>query len=134
MLAQTYTHWELLLVDDGSTDGSTAIARRHAESDPGRIRYVEHPCHENRGMSASRNFGLSHARGTYIAFLDADDAWLPHKLERQTAILNSRPDVDMVYGNTQFCTAGPGRRKTFRATACAVSEFRPTRSSVHPGS
>src|SRR5687767_2869413 len=72
--------WELILVDDGSTDDSTAIAKAWARSDPGRIRYVEHAGHANRGMSASRNAGLDIARGTYVSFLDCDDVWLPSTL------------------------------------------------------
>src|SRR3712207_221993 len=57
VLGQTYGAWELLLVDDGSTDGSSALARGYAAAQPGRVRYLEHPGHANRGMSAARNLG-----------------------------------------------------------------------------
>jgi glycosyltransferase involved in cell wall biosynthesis len=100
VLAQTYLHWELILVDDGSTDRSSAIARTYAERQPDQIRYVEHEGHANRGMGASRNLGLDHARGAYVGFLDADDVWMPNKLRDQVAILEAHPDVDMVYGRT----------------------------------
>jgi glycosyltransferase involved in cell wall biosynthesis len=100
VLAQQYEDWELLLIDDGSTDASGAIARRCARRKPNQIRYLTHPAHENRGMSASRNLGIREARGEYVAFLDADDVWLPGKLERQVAILASYPSAMMLYGQT----------------------------------
>ncbi len=96
VLAQTYANWELLLVDDGSTDASTAIAKGYEERYPGKIRYLEHPDHENRGMSASRNLGIWHAAGELIALLDADDVWLPGKLEKQVAIMQRHPDVGLL--------------------------------------
>ena len=102
VFAQTYDEWELLLVDDGSTDASTEIASRYAGQRQGKVRYLEHEGHQNRGMSASRNLGIRHAKGEYIAFLDADDVWLPHKLERQIEIFESYPAAAMVYGATQY--------------------------------
>ena len=102
VFAQTYDNWELLLVDDGSTDGSTQTALRYAEKHPDKVRYLEHPGHQNRGMGASRNLGISRAEGEYIALLDADDVWLPHKLEQQVAILDSYPEAGMVRGLSQY--------------------------------
>jgi glycosyltransferase involved in cell wall biosynthesis len=102
VVAQSYPHWELLLVDDGSTDGSTALAQQLVASDPQRLRYLEHPEHANRGMSATRNLGIAHARGAYLAFLDADDVWLPQTLEEQVEILRTQPDAGMVYGPIEW--------------------------------
>jgi glycosyltransferase involved in cell wall biosynthesis len=98
VLAQTHRHWELLLVDDGSTDASTALARALAAGHGPRIRYLEHEGHANRGMSASRNVGIASARASYLAFLDADDVWAPTKLERQLARLRAEPEAGFVYG------------------------------------
>ncbi|MDP9291163.1 MAG: glycosyltransferase [Verrucomicrobiota bacterium] len=102
VLAQPYSDWELLLVDDGSTDHSTAIATKYAAERPGQIRYLEHPNHQNRGMSATRNLGLHHARGEYVTFLDADDVWVGDALTNQVAILDGRKEATMVYGATQW--------------------------------
>jgi glycosyltransferase involved in cell wall biosynthesis len=111
VFAQTFADWELLLVDDGSTDASTAIAKRYAARHPGRVFYLAHEGHENRGMSASRNLGIRHARGDFIAFLDADDVWLPHKLEQQVAILEAHPRAGMVVGATHYWHGWTGRKQ-----------------------
>lgn len=110
VFAQTYDNWELLLVDDGSTDRSTEIARRYAEKYPAKVRYLEHEGHQNRGMSASRNLGLKHSKGEYIAFLDADDVWVPHKLEQQVAIMEEHTEAGMCYGPTLFWYSWPGNK------------------------
>lgn len=102
VFAQTYDHWELLLADDGSTDSSTTIARRYAQQYPEKVRYLEHEGHQNQGMSATRNLGIRHAKGEYIAFLDADDIWLPHKLEQQVKIMESKPEAGMLYGRSLY--------------------------------
>jgi glycosyltransferase involved in cell wall biosynthesis len=112
VFAQTYQNWELLLVDDGSTDQSTAIALQYAQQYPGKVRYLEHTHHQNRGTGASRNLGLNHAQGNYITFLDADDVWLPHKLEQQVIILETHPDAAMVYGQMLLWYSWTGNSQT----------------------
>jgi glycosyltransferase involved in cell wall biosynthesis len=102
VLTQEFEDWELLLVDDGSTDGSGAIAGAFADRHAQKIRVFEHPGHANLGVCASRNLGVRAARGEYVALLDADDVWLPHKLREQVAILDSNLSAGMVYGHSRY--------------------------------
>jgi glycosyltransferase involved in cell wall biosynthesis len=99
---QTYPSWELVLVDDGSSDHSTMIAKAYALRDPKRIFYVHHEGNTNKGLSASRNRGIRRARGNYIALLDADDVWLPNKLENQLAIFDRHSDVSVILEASQY--------------------------------
>ncbi|MBP5977285.1 glycosyltransferase [Brasilonema sp. CT11] len=114
VLTQSYKNWELLLIDDGSSDGSTVIAQHYADLYPEKVYYFEHNDHQNCGKSTSRNLGISKAKGKYIAFLDADDVFLPQKLEQQVAILESQPETGMVYGPTQHWHSWTGEQKDYQ--------------------
>lgn len=83
VVAQTYTDWELIIVDDCSTDGTEAIIRSF--SDDSRIRFLKNE--KNSGAAVSRNYALREAKGKWIAFLDSDDVWLPEKLEKQVRFM-----------------------------------------------
>lgn len=106
VMAQTFDGWELIIVDDGSTDSSLRVAKRYAEADQ-RITVISNDSHT--GMpSAPRNYGIKHARGRYIAFLDSDDQWLPTKLERQLSLLDD-DKVAIAFSNYEK-TDEEGRR------------------------
>jgi glycosyltransferase involved in cell wall biosynthesis len=91
LLAQTYPHWELIIVDDGSRDATAQIAASYR--DP-RIWLISQ---DNRGESAARNMALAFMRGEFVAFLDADDAFLPRHLEDTVTFLQAHPELDAVY-------------------------------------
>ena len=91
VLAQTFDDFELLVIDDGSSDRGPAIVRNFADT---RIRLVTQ---QNRGLAGARNTGIRESIGAYIAFLDADDRWHPEKLARHVALLDARPDVGLTY-------------------------------------
>lgn len=95
VLAQTHREWELIIVDDGSTDNSKELVQQYIDKDP-RINYLQQ---ENQGQSIARNKGLAVANGEFICFLDSDNYWPQDKLEKSVQAFKDYPDADIVYGD-----------------------------------
>lgn len=99
VLAQTYTDFEVLIIDDGSTDDSVVICQEFQD-----VRFqIIHQ--QNRGLAGARNTGIRHAQGDYLAFLDSDDLWLPEKLERHVQHLDTTPEVGVSFSRSRFIDA-----------------------------
>lgn len=95
VVIQTYTDWELIVIDDGSTDSSASIVKDLMKSND-KIQYFYQ---ENLGVSVARNNGLSKAKGNFIALLDADDVWEPENLTRKMVVLEKEASISWVYSN-----------------------------------
>ncbi len=103
---QTFSGWELIVVDDGSTDNTQELVAEVAKSTAQPVRYMYQ---ENQGAYGARNTGLDHAAGKYIAFYDSDDIWLPHHLADCVEALEANPEVDWVYGACRMVEYASGR-------------------------
>jgi len=95
VLAQTWPNIELIVVDDGCTDGSRQVLESYGK----RLALLEHPGRANRGQSAAINLGLRHSSGEYLAILDSDDLFTPDKIEKQVRFLEEHPEFGLVYAN-----------------------------------
>ncbi len=100
---QTYKNFEIVVVDDGSTDATLS----RLQPWKGKARIVSQ---ENKGIGGSRNAGLAHAKGELIALLDADDVWMPTKLQEQVAYMADNPDVEMVFSYAQNVIHQDGKK------------------------
>src|SRR5437899_528191 len=94
VLLQTFPDWEVIVIDDGSTDQTKSLVEDCMPAFCGKLRYVYQT---NRGLPAARNTGIRHAAGEFIALLDADDVWLPARLERSVAVMDGNPDLGLVH-------------------------------------
>lgn len=106
VLKQTFHDFELIIVDDASTDETEAVVSKYMQEDS-RIKYLKQQI--NAGGSIARNAGIEMAKGQYIAFQDSDDEWLPNKLQLQIEAFNMNPQADIVYTGIYFCEEGSSR-------------------------
>jgi glycosyltransferase involved in cell wall biosynthesis len=128
VIAQEFSDWECILIDDGSTDDTAAVGEAYMQKDP-RIRYLHQA---NAGVCAARNTAMKLVRGRFIQFLDSDDSIAPEKLRLQHEYLLAHPEADLVYGDALYFnesvgqltgnrTDHPQRSRHLRTTACGMA-------------
>ena len=99
IIGQTFSDWEIVLVDDGSIDGTSELAATYERQLGSLFRFIRQ---DNQGSSAARNLGIDESRGEFVAFLDSDDEFFPTKLERQLELFRRRPKLGFVYSDYTF--------------------------------
>ncbi len=113
VLNQTFSDWELIIVNDDSTDSTLKIAKEFEKKDK-KIRVISH--RKNKGRAAALNTGINKAKGKYISFLDADDIYFKNKLERQVKFLEKNKQIDMIYGRARYFGDVEGESKVLDST------------------
>lgn len=122
VMAQTCSDWEIIAVDDGSTDKTPEILRSYKKRLSKKMRVITQ---ENSGLSITRNVAISAAKGGYVAFLDHDDLWVPEKLEKQVKLLDSNKELGMVYSDSYMIDEkGDLKKDTF------FGKIKPSRGNV----
>jgi glycosyltransferase involved in cell wall biosynthesis len=121
VISQTFSDWELLVVDDGSTDNTAIVLKRHMEED-NRIIYLIRPDNRLKGANACRNIGIEHAMGNYIAFLDSDDEWMSSKLENDWEFLKGKPNVRGIFSGI-IVDNGERRKKSYTRAPYANESY-----------
>ncbi len=101
VLRQSYKYWELIIVDDGSVDNTASVIKSRYGHEP-RIKYISQP---NQGQSVARNNGVEASTGEYVAFLDSDNVWEPHRLQEGVAVLIENPNVGLCYADVIYIDA-----------------------------
>lgn len=119
VLKQTYQNWELLVIDDGSTDNTATLVNNYCQQDP-RIRLISK---KNGGVSSARNLGVELATSELIAFLDSDDLWLPDKLSVHIEYMNNHPEVGVSFARVELID--PQGKSTGKLTANLVDNLQP---------
>ena len=114
VFVQTFTNWELFIVDDGSTDNTEDVVKEILKQDK-RVFYIKNDT--NKGVSVSRNVAIGKASGVYVAFLDSDDVWLPEKLEQQVGVFENGDDkLGLVYISAYFVNNFDGSSRIKKAS------------------
>jgi len=125
VLNQTYSNWELIIWNDGSTDATKSILKKYSDL---RIRCLEDV---NHGKSWALNRGIEVSSADYIAFLDDDDQWTPQKLQLQVKAMENHPDVEMLFGNYDNLNLSTGRRgQGFQQNRAGLSQLKVVRSQT----